>query len=112
MICMSNANTEAWLSIIDRVSDHEIRKGIHSFVNPFSMLMLEKDPAVASLIDFWYADGISLVNTINTTFGKSCRRFSFDETSLAPIVFAWAKDNNKRVAVIGTKAESIIIAVK
>jgi N-acetylglucosaminyldiphosphoundecaprenol N-acetyl-beta-D-mannosaminyltransferase len=78
-------------------------KGIASFVNPYSMLILANNEPVAESIDYWYVDGISLVKAIEKYEQKNIGRFSFDDTSIAPLVFDFAKNNNKTVAIIGTK---------
>jgi N-acetylglucosaminyldiphosphoundecaprenol N-acetyl-beta-D-mannosaminyltransferase len=102
---------KSWNTILSKLSlDFEMKKGITSFVNPYSMLLLKKD-VVTDQVDYWYIDGSLLVNTFNVLFRKNYKRFSFDNTSLAPIVFKFAKENHLKVAVIGTKEEYINVAV-
>ncbi|MGJ1537739.1 WecB/TagA/CpsF family glycosyltransferase [Sphingobacterium multivorum] len=104
-------NNVTWSEILDKVGQHEVRKGIHSFINPYSMLKLEHERDVGEQVDYWYIDGISLLNKANKILNKDFSRFSFDETSLAPVVFGWAKRNNVRVAIVGTTPEYIEKAV-
>lgn len=102
----------AWNTILSKLpSDFKMQKGITSFVNPFSMFKLQEEELIANHIDYWYVDGSLLVNMFNVLFRKHYRRFSFDDTSLAPIVFRYAKENKLKVAIIGTKEEYIGAAI-
>jgi N-acetylglucosaminyldiphosphoundecaprenol N-acetyl-beta-D-mannosaminyltransferase len=102
----------SWKIIINKLNSFSLEKGITSFVNPYSMLVLKEHLDIAEEIDYWYVDGISLVNRINSDFNTNIDRFSFDETSLAPIVFKFAKDKGLKIAIIGTEEKYISIAVK
>lgn len=93
----------SWKIIISKTSNFKMIKGISSFVNPYSMLVLEGNETVAESVDYWYVDGISLVKTFVKYEQKNISRFSFDDTSIAPLVFDFAKINNKSIAIIGTK---------
>lgn len=105
-------NYKAWDAIIERIGNFKMQQGITSFVNPFSMLMLIDQDRVASKVQHWYIDGISLVNKINRDMDKGVQRFSFDDTSLAPVVFRYAKEHRLKIALIGTKEEFIHKAVQ
>lgn len=102
---------DSWSVIINKTKDFEINKGITSFINPYSMLLLRGKKEIAREIDFWSVDGISLVKFINWKFKKKISRYSFDDTSIAPNVFNYAIKNNLKIAVIGTKEELIYKAV-
>lgn len=93
----------AWHTIVHKISDFEIRRGITSFVNPYSMLQLEQRNDIANGVDCWCVDGISLVKLLKKKFGVSVERYSFDDTSVAPIVFEFAKRNSMKIGLIGTK---------
>lgn len=93
---------KVWETIINKTGDFNIQRGLTSFINPYSMLMLN-DESIASEIDYWYVDGISLVNKINGFKKEKIKRYSFDETSIAPIVFKYAEANGLKLAIIGTK---------
>lgn len=101
-----------WKTIIKKSNKFEIKKGLTSFVNPYSMLVLEKEPDICKDIDCWYVDGISLVHLINKRFQTKLDRFSFDETSLAPIVFAFAREKQLKLGIVGTKQEFLIDAIR
>lgn len=96
---------ENWEKIVSKVDNFKIRKGATSFINPYSLLILKDQNEVASEIKYWCVDGISLVNKINSYFGKNIKRFSFDDTSVAPIVFQFAKESKLKIAIIGTTEE-------
>lgn len=100
----------SWLYIVERVNNFEMKKGVYSFINPYSMLRLRRYPEIAQQIDSWYVDGISLVHRLNDS-GIETTRLSFDDTSLAPVVFSYAKENKLKIALVGTKEEFISTAV-
>lgn len=103
---------QAWNKIVGNLTDFELKKGIHSFVNPYSMLLLKNNETIVNNIDFWHVDGISLVNKMNSFLVKPIRRFSFDDTSLAPIVFEFAKKNQLKIGIIGTEEVFIHNAIR
>jgi len=98
---------KSWETIINKLSDFEIQKGITSFVNPHSMLMLKDCDWLAQQVDYWYVDGISLVRLIQLLFKKKISRYSFDDTSLASIVFKNVASKKERIAIIGTEPDLI-----
>ncbi|MEG9327954.1 WecB/TagA/CpsF family glycosyltransferase [Salinimicrobium catena] len=100
-----------WTTTINKTVDFEQKPGLTSFINPYSFLLLENEYEIAEKIDFWHIDGISLVKAINRSFSKNERRLSFDDTSLAPIVFNFSKENNLKIAIIGTEEKYIHKAV-
>ncbi|KAF2509243.1 WecB/TagA/CpsF family glycosyltransferase [Flavobacterium zhairuonense] len=102
---------KSWNVIIKKIANFEIKKGLTTFVNPYSMLLLKERKDIAEKIDFWHIDGISLVNKLNRYYKLKNSRFSFDDTSLAPIVFNHSKVNNLSIAIIGTEEEYITKAV-
>jgi exopolysaccharide biosynthesis WecB/TagA/CpsF family protein len=105
-------NYKSWKTIISKTSNFKMAKGISSFVNPYSMLVLEQNEIIAESIDYWYVDGISLVKCFVKYEHKDISRFSFDDSSIAPLVFDYARINNLTVAVVGTKELIIEKTVK
>ncbi len=101
----------AWKTILQKTKSLRLEKGLTSFINPFSMLLLRDYPDIATHIDYWYVDGISLVKQINQYRQAKIERHSFDDTSLAPVVFDFVKQNGYTLAIIGTKEEFIHDAV-
>lgn len=78
---------------------------IHTFVNPYSIQRLANSDVDLKLFKI-HSDGILLVK-LAQLFGKNIERFSFDETSIAPIIYKYAKSNNRRIAIIGTQKDLI-----
>src|ERR1700744_5007947 len=101
------ANNKSWGIIINKVADFEVKKGITSFVNPHSMLMLKENHPVASGVDYWYVDGISLVKLLGWLFNKKISRTSFDDTSIANMIFSGVAEKKQNIAIIGDEAEVV-----
>jgi exopolysaccharide biosynthesis WecB/TagA/CpsF family protein len=95
----------AWEKLFDKVSDFKLKQGITSFVNPHSLLILKDHEEIVTNVDYWHIDGISLVKKVNNKFNKSISRYSFDDTSLAPVIFKLAKNNRLKIGIVGTKQE-------
>lgn len=76
------------------------KKGIATFLNPYSYYLLKDKEELLSEFDRIYCDGILFV-LLAKLVGVSVRRVSFDKTSLAPIVFSYAEKNNLRIALVG-----------
>ena len=91
-----------WDLAFSKVQDFTIQRGVNSFINPFSLLRLGETENVVEGIDHLYVDGISLVQFIQLFLKKKVDRYSFDDTSVAPIVFNYVKEHNLRLAVLGT----------
>ena len=99
------------MTIIKKVSTQKAvniltNKGINTFVNPHSYLLLRKSNDL-SYIDKIYVDGILLVKLFSI-FGIKVKRRSFDMTSLAPKVFRECIEKNKTIYFIGSKKNDII----
>ena len=103
--------SKAWDIIINQIGNFKIRRGITSFVNPYSMLIVKDKPKLATDIDFWHVDGISLINLFKGYLKINISRYSFDDTSVAPLVFSFAKQHSLKIGIIGTKPEIIQKAV-
>ncbi len=102
---------ESWNNLVKNLAEFKVSEGITSFINPYSMLILKNQLDVSKHVDNWYVDGISLVFLINSFFKRKVKRYSFDDSSVAPVVFSFAKSNNLPVAIIGTTQEDLIKAV-
>jgi len=112
MQSVRNNSFESWDILTEKLSPFQISEGITSFINPYSMLILRREPDVSKNVNNWYVDGVSLVFLINSFFKKKIRRYSFDDSSVAPVVFNFARSNNLPIAIIGTKQEALIKAVE
>ena len=82
-----------------------------TFLNPYSTFVLYEKGLLYKIcenFDYIFIDGIALVKAIEFKYKlKGMKRISFDMTSLAPIIFNYAMQNNKSIYFIGTK-ENII----
>lgn len=87
------------------------KRGVYTFLNPVSYLQLRK----TNLLDGFtgvFCDGGVLVKFINFFYREKLERFSFDMTSLAPMVFQYAVKNHKSIYIIGSDELSIDKAKK
>ena len=92
---------------------NSLQKGsIYTFLNPVSYLDAIKHKELFTQYDGIFADGGLLVKAVKFFYGKTIQRRSFDMTSLAPVLFDYAQDNGKSIAIIASKQESIEQAVK
>jgi N-acetylglucosaminyldiphosphoundecaprenol N-acetyl-beta-D-mannosaminyltransferase len=82
-----------------------------SFLNPYSYLFLRKRQDLYDEIDEFYCDGI-LLSRLMVLAGKSCKRISFDMTSLAPEVLKGAERLGRSVYFIGGEPGVVDQAVR
>ena len=78
-----------------------------TFLNPYSYLLFRKNLPLFSKLDIIYIDGILLIFLLRL-FSIRSYRFSFDMTSLAPLVFEDAINHNKKIYFVGSKQEEIL----
>lgn len=71
----------------------------NGFVNPYSYYVSRALP-VDKVPDNIFLDGIALV-ILSKIFGIKVRRYSFDMTSMAPLVFSYAIECKQSLAFIG-----------
>ena len=83
---------------------------ITTFLNPFSYLLARCNKHQLSHFNI-NIDGGLLVILLNL-FGFKYKRKSFDMTSLAPVVFNDAINNNKSIYFIGSKPKVVDLAIK
>ncbi|MFO7686425.1 MAG: WecB/TagA/CpsF family glycosyltransferase, partial [Desulfobacterales bacterium] len=90
----------------------KIEKGsLNTFINPFSFLVLERDVPPELLEQFYiYVDGESLAALSRILGRNKTRRFSFDDTSVAPLVFNYAAENGLEIGLIGSTEMNIPVA--
>jgi exopolysaccharide biosynthesis WecB/TagA/CpsF family protein len=91
---------------LNSLDDHG--KHIYSFVNPYSYYMIVDYPDSDNFT--FFADGILLVKLHNLLSKEKISRFSFDFTSLAPVIFKFAIEKKYKVALVGGSADDIIKA--
>jgi exopolysaccharide biosynthesis WecB/TagA/CpsF family protein len=95
--------------MINIIRGNSIQKKITTFLNPFSYVLARKNQSQLASFNI-EIDGGLLVQLLNL-FGFSRKRKSFDMTSLAPLVFNNAIQNNRSVYFIGTKPKVIDLAI-
>ena len=85
------------------------KSSLITFLNPFSYMLVRNSNSQLEAFNV-EIDGGMLVLILNV-FGFKCKRKSFDMTSLAPLVFNNAIQNNRSVYFIGTKPKVIDLAI-
>lgn len=86
-------------------------KKLITFLNPYSYLIARKDINLFSNFTI-KIDGGLLVKTLKIFGFKNVIRESFDMTSLAPIVFSNSIEKSSSIYLIGTKPNTIDIAIR
>ena len=90
----------------------EKNASIYTFLNPVSYLDAIKHQELFTQFDGIFADGGLLVKAIELFYGMTIQRRSFDMTSLAPLLFNYAQDHGKSIAIVASKQEYVERAVK
>lgn len=94
------------------IRDVFTRKGkIYTFLNPVSYLSALENKDSFSKFDGIFADGSILVAAIHLVYGKTVTRRSFDMTSLAPELLAYAESNDKSIYIVASRQEQVEKAV-
>lgn len=78
-----------------------------TFVNPVSYLTARKKIDIYSQFDFILPDGWLLVFFLRIFKIGNASRFSFDMTSIAPVVFHKATEQNQSIFFIGARPDEI-----
>lgn len=84
---------------------------IYTFLNPVSYLTALDNKELFAQFDGIFADGSILVAAIHLVYGKTVTRRSFDMTSLAPKLLAYAETNGKSVYIVASRQEQVEKAV-
>lgn len=71
-----------------------------TFLNPVSFFAMGPDHSMLREFDFAFSDGI-LFSSLAKLLGKSSVRLSFDFSSIAGVVFDFARNKQLRVTVVG-----------
>jgi UDP-Gal:alpha-D-GlcNAc-diphosphoundecaprenol beta-1,4-galactosyltransferase len=77
-----------------------------TFVNPYSYYLLA-DEALDEKFDCIFADGISLVVLYNWFSKQEIKRYSFDFTSIATIVFGNCVERDLSIALVGGTSSEV-----
>lgn len=84
---------------------------IYTYLNPVSYLTALDNKELFSQLDGIFADGGLLVKAIKLMYGKQVTRRSFDMTSMAPELFAYAAKYGKTIYIVASKQEQVEKAV-
>jgi N-acetylglucosaminyldiphosphoundecaprenol N-acetyl-beta-D-mannosaminyltransferase len=79
-----------------------------TFVNPLACSLDEQHPDYTTLLkdfDIVTCDGIGMVKAAQSSGLTDVKRESFDYTSLAESVFAWAEKNEVEIGLVGGEAD-------
>lgn len=85
---------------------------VYTYLNPVSYLTALGNKELFGQMDGIFADGGLLVKAIKMAYGKQVTRRSFDMTSMAPELFAYAEEHSKSVYVAASKQEQVEKAVE
>lgn len=80
---------------------------VYTFLNPVSYLDAINYKKVFDKFDGIFADGSILVGAILSLYGKKVKRYSFDMTSVAPMLFKYAEDNEKTIYIVASRQEQV-----
>jgi len=90
----------------------EKRGKVYTYLNPVSYLVALDNKDLFCKMDGIFADGGLLVKAIKTVYDKQVTRRSFDMTSMAPELFAYAAEHHKTIYVVASKQEQVEKAVE
>ena len=90
----------------------ETKGKVYTYLNPVSYLTALDNKELFEQMDGIFADGGLLVKAIKILYGKQVTRRSFDMTSMAPELFAYAAEHDKTIYIVASKQEQVEKAVE
>ena len=90
----------------------ESKGKVYTYLNPVSYLTALDNKKLFEQMDGIFADGGLLVKAIKLLYGKQVTRRSFDMTSMAPELFAYAAEHGKNIYIVASKQEKVEKAVE
>lgn len=90
----------------------ESKGKVYTFLNPVSYLTALDNKELFGQMDGIFADGGLLVKAIKMLYAKVVTRRSFDMTSMAPELFAYALEHDKTIYIVASKQEQVEKAVE
>ncbi len=90
----------------------ESKGKVYTFLNPVSYLTALDNKELFGQMDGIFADGGLLVEAIKMLYAKVVTRRSFDMTSMAPELFAYAVEHDKTIYIVASKQEQVEKAVE
>lgn len=104
MIIPNLLDSKCFVKQLDEFSKNSSSK-VNSFLNPYSLYILQSRPTILNAVDQWYADGSLLVTAYNHTNNSRIDRVSFDFSSIANTVFEHSEMKSLRVLCVGASTE-------
>ncbi|PML57939.1 WecB/TagA/CpsF family glycosyltransferase [Vibrio lentus] len=96
------------ISVIKRKITDDVLKSefaVNIFLNPYSYLLMRRQKAVIEEVDNIYIDGEWLCKFLRWFGIADVKRCSFDNTSLAPMIFG-SLDSSSPIAIVGSDQDS------
>lgn len=90
----------------------ESKGKVYTFLNPVSYLTALDNKELFVQMDGIFADGGLLVKAIKMLYAKVVTRRSFDMTSMAPELFAYAVEHDKTIYIVASKQGQVEKAVE
>lgn len=90
----------------------ESKGKVYTYLNPVSYLTALDNKELFGQMDGIFADGGLLVKAIKMLYAKVVTRRSFDMTSMAPELFAYAVEHDKTIYIVASKQEQVEKAVE
>lgn len=90
----------------------ETKGKIYTYLNPVSYLTALDNKELFGKMDGIFTDGGLLVKAIKMVYCKVVTRRSFDMTSMAPELFAYAEEHGKSIYIVASKQEQVEKAVE
>lgn len=90
----------------------ESKGKVYTFLNPVSYLTALDNKELFGQMDGIFADGGLLVKAIKMLYAKVVTRRSFDMTSMAPELFAYAVEHDKTIYIVASNQEQVEKAVE
>lgn len=81
--------------------------GLYTFLNPYSYCLARMEPSLFSGFRKIMLDGSFARAAFRILRVSKVKRQSFDNTSIAPMVFSWCVEKGHAVALLGAKKEEL-----
>jgi N-acetylglucosaminyldiphosphoundecaprenol N-acetyl-beta-D-mannosaminyltransferase len=88
---------------------------LFTFANPATAIAVRRSPDLGKSFDEFdiiAPDGIGMVAAVRLIHGQSAERISFDNTSIAPEIFALAAEHHLKVALVGGREGVAVCAAE
>lgn len=100
------------INLILEKQNGDSKNGLTTYLNPYSYLMMRKQPELLQPFDSVHADGIALTFLLKLFGIADLERKSFDMTSMAAEVFEMLSETGESLYLIGADTEALPAAVR